>query len=244
MSRLYIRVATGFYTHRKTAKLQGMVGHDAFWIPPRIWAYCAENQPDGDLSGYSAQELAMLIGYNKDACGMLVALQECRWIDKDMKVHDWEEHNGYHERYSQRAKTAADARWSKSFPSDSPSNTDQRKKVDSGDKHTTSIACSIYDLYPRRCAKKYALKCIEKQVKTHGQEVVLEATRRFADSWKGKDLQFCPHPSTWFNQERFLDLPETNAIHNPTGAETWDDLIREPGESDRDWELRRAHSCG
>ena len=113
VSRLYIRVMTGFYTHRKTMRLFAKIGQDAYWVPPRIWAYCAENQPDGDLSGYEAQELAMLLAYKGDATSMLIALKDCGFMDLNGVVHDWNEHNGYHKKFSDRAKTAAGARWSK-----------------------------------------------------------------------------------------------------------------------------------
>lgn len=113
MSGLYIKLFTEFYSHRKTARLRARIGEDAFWIPPRLWAYAAEHQNDGDFSEYSSQELAMLIGCDKHASSILQALKECGFIDHDGKIHDWEEHNGFHSTFSRRAKAAADARWAK-----------------------------------------------------------------------------------------------------------------------------------
>lgn len=104
---------TGFWSHRKTARLRTLLGDDALWIVPKIWSYAAENQPDGDLSGYTSDELAMLIGCPKHAASMLQALQSSGFVDSDGKIHDWEHHNGYHESYSKRAKDAANARWAK-----------------------------------------------------------------------------------------------------------------------------------
>lgn len=148
MSRLYIRLMTGFYTHRKTARLRAVMGDDAYWVPPRLWAYCAENQPDGDLSGYDAPELAMLIGYNKDASSMLVALKSCGFMSNEGLIHDWDEHNGYHQKFSDRAKTAANARWSKGPPHTPPNEIESGKRtVDS--KHCLKHACSIKDVFDR-----------------------------------------------------------------------------------------------
>ena len=132
---------TGFYTHRKTIRLASKIGPDAYWLPPRIWAYCAENQPDGDLSGYQADELAMLVAYKGDASSMLVALKDCGFMDLDGMIHDWIEHNGYHEKYSTRAKTAAAARWSKE-KSPAPLKKVQGKE-ERGDKHCLEHACSM-----------------------------------------------------------------------------------------------------
>lgn len=148
MSQLYIRVKTSFYAHRKTARLRALLGpdheQDAFWIPPRLWAYAAENQPDGQMGSYASAELASLLGCYKHATSILQALKDSGFLDLDGKIHDWEEHNGYHEKYAARAKTAADARWGKKEKN-------QKKEVqwkgESGDKHClaleASIACSI-----------------------------------------------------------------------------------------------------
>ena len=107
---LFIRVQTSFWTHRKTMRLRARLGDVALWLPPRLWSYAAENQPDGDFTKYSAEELAMLVGCSTDAQAMLVALQESGFMD-GMKIHDWHEHNGYHEKFAERAKKAAAARW-------------------------------------------------------------------------------------------------------------------------------------
>jgi hypothetical protein len=121
MSKLYIRVRTNFYTHKKTLRLRRLIGNDAYWLPPRLWAYAAENQPDGDLSGYTSDELAELLGYSGhatsnaqcNASSMLKAMQDAGFVDPDLKIHDWQEHNGYHEKFAQRARNAANARWEK-----------------------------------------------------------------------------------------------------------------------------------
>jgi len=109
---LYVKVFTSFYTCKKTIRLQAVLGDDALWIPPRLWAYAAQNQPNGDFSDYSGQEIALLLGYNKDAARMLQALQQVGFLD-GMQVHDWGVYNAYHETFSERAKAAAEARWAK-----------------------------------------------------------------------------------------------------------------------------------
>lgn len=113
MSNLYIRLMTGFWSHRKTARLRALLGDDALWIVPRLWSYAAENQPDGNLSGYTSEELAMLLGCSKHAPSMLQALRAAGFVDDDGMIHNWQQHNGYHESYSKRAKSAAEARWAR-----------------------------------------------------------------------------------------------------------------------------------
>lgn len=104
---------TGFWSHRKTARLRALLGDDALWIVPRLWSYAAENQPDGNLSSYTSEELAMLLGCSKHAPSMLQALRAAGFVDDDGMIHNWQRHNGYHESYSKRAKSAAEARWAR-----------------------------------------------------------------------------------------------------------------------------------
>ena len=109
---LYVRVMNNFYTHRKTGRLRATIGEAAFWVPPRLWAYAAENQPDGCFADYTAAELAILIGYTGDAQALLEALLHAGFMDSDpLRVHDWAEHNGYHSTFAERSKKALAARW-------------------------------------------------------------------------------------------------------------------------------------
>lgn len=110
---LFVRVDLGFFTHRKTLRLYSKIGESAFWVPQRLWAYAASQQSDGVFEDYSATEIAMLIGYHKDAQAMLQAMLDCGFLDPNpLRIHDWKEYNGFHAVFSARAKKAAQARWS------------------------------------------------------------------------------------------------------------------------------------
>lgn len=67
---------------------------------------------------------------------------------------------------------------------------------------------TIYSLYPRKVGKPTSIKAIVKVFKKHPFEHVKERVEAFAKAWDGGDLTYCPHPATWFNQERFNDTPE------------------------------------
>lgn len=92
-------------------RLRALIGDSALWIPPRLWTYAAQNQPNGDFSSYLPSELAMLLSWQADAQALLEALQQAGFLD-GMKIHGWEERNSYHTVYAERAKKAAAARWS------------------------------------------------------------------------------------------------------------------------------------
>lgn len=208
MSTLYIRLYSAFFTHRKTAKLRAKIGDDAFWIPVRLWAYAAENQPDGDFSGYTSEELAMLLGCSKHASSIRQALLEACFLDENGKIHDWEEHNGYHKFFSERAKKAAISRWENVISKDKEKDIDTSiasSNASSMLQASVKHAESIYDAYPRKAARKSAIKAISKALKSISAESLLEKTRAYASSVSGKDPNYIPYPATWFNGERYLD---------------------------------------
>ena len=66
-------------------------------------------------------------------------------------------------------------------------------------------AMSIYMAYPRKVARKAALRAIKKALLDEPFGDLLDAVEEYAEARKGQDSQFTPHPSTWFNQERWAD---------------------------------------
>ena len=219
---LFVKVFTSFYTHRKTMRARAILGDDAFWVLPRLWAYAAENQPDGDFSGYSDQEIAMLIGYSKDATSMLQALLQAGFIDENRRIHDWAEHNSYHQTFADRAKVAAKARWEKERTKEKEIREEMIGEDRIGDKHCFKHATSIkgseelvYQAYPLKVGKPAALKAIARALTKTSFDDLLAKTQQFALVRSG-DTAFCPHPATWFNQERYNDDPETWKRSTPT----------------------------
>jgi hypothetical protein len=135
MSRLYVRIMTSFYNHRKTLRLKARIGNDALWVVPKLWSYAAENQPDGDFSGYSPEEMACLIGYQNDPQGLLQGLLQAGFMDESpLRIHDWAEHNGYHEVFAERARKASAARWPKESPTPPTDGEEKEIEKESGGK--------------------------------------------------------------------------------------------------------------
>ena len=110
---LHIKLFNNFWNHKKTARLRAIIGDDAFWIPPRLWSYASENQPDGDFKDYSSEEISMLVALDKHTECIKEALISSGYMNEDGKLHDWQEHNGFHFTFAERAKKAAKARWDK-----------------------------------------------------------------------------------------------------------------------------------
>lgn len=72
-------------------------------------------------------------------------------------------------------------------------------------KLSTPQALEIWNAYPRRVKKPAALRAILKAIERDSYEQVLWRTREYAKCAQGHDLQFIPHPSTFFNQSMYLD---------------------------------------
>ena len=89
----------------------------------------------------------------------------------------------------------------------------------SGEKPSLDYPLMIYEAYPLKAGKPAALLKIRKALEKIEPEKLLGITRAFAASI-GNDKEFCPHPATWFNQERFNDDPSTwkRAQNNSGGS--------------------------
>lgn len=70
----------------------------------------------------------------------------------------------------------------------------------------------IYSAYPKKVARPSAIKAIKKAVAQFGYEFILQKTKSYAQVRAGQDVQFTPHPATWFNGHRFNDDPATWAL--------------------------------
>lgn len=86
---------------------------------------------------------------------------------------------------------------------------DKDKDKEGGVGETKKQALEIYKAYPLKVGKPAALKSIQRAIQRGMTfECLLEKTKAFALARNG-DKSFCPNPSTWFNQERYNDDPET-----------------------------------
>jgi len=75
----------------------------------------------------------------------------------------------------------------------------QRKK-----KPANTDAEEVYSYYPKKVAKKEAIKAISEALAKETKENLIEAVQAYAKAKNG-DMTFTANPATWFNQERWLD---------------------------------------
>ena len=62
----------------------------------------------------------------------------------------------------------------------------------------------FWKIYPRKVAKKQAAK-IFKKIQKKDHKNLLKGVVLFSEEKKNTDIQYIPHPSTWLNQERWMD---------------------------------------
>jgi hypothetical protein len=63
----------------------------------------------------------------------------------------------------------------------------------------------LYALYPRHEGRKAAIKAIAKALADQPFDALKEAVTTYAESQRGRELTYIPHPATWFNQGRWAD---------------------------------------
>lgn len=67
----------------------------------------------------------------------------------------------------------------------------------------------FYDLYPKKVAKQSAVKAWRKAGIADSQALIdtilADVRRRIDGEWKGREMQYIPHPSTYINQRRWED---------------------------------------
>lgn len=80
---------------------------------------------------------------------------------------------------------------------------------------------AIYKTYPRKVGKRAALRAIQNAVQRlidgesgslmqwrQAEAFLASKSSEYANSIAGSRGVFTPHPSTWFNESRYLDDPE------------------------------------
>lgn len=113
-----------------------------------------------------------------------------------------------------------------------------------------SIAEAIYALYPKKVGHGAAIKAILKALKISGlTELEMQGrVRSYAEAvklWPEQDKTYIPMPSTWFNQQRYMDDPAEWARKEPVGSKPgsqpqkkeWGRAVPEIGAADIEMDM-------
>ena len=90
------------------------------------------------------------------------------------------------------------------------------------------IIADIYGRYPRKVARKAAIKAIRAAAKEQSLDYLLDRVSAYAAAvarWSQEDRQYIPHPATWFHQARYDDDPGEWAREDPRAADDDDEPV-------------------
>ena len=110
----------GTTTHPKFRRLQRELGLPAYAVVgplESLWMLAAQFAEDGDLSRFSALEIADYAGWEGDETKLVEALIACRWLDRNdqtLTIHDWVDHRPDYlsDRVRKRAERSKNAEFS------------------------------------------------------------------------------------------------------------------------------------
>ncbi len=233
-----INIDVSFPEHRKVKRTVGLLGRGSDVLPIRLWLYCGRQHPDdGKLIGYSEQEIESVCDWWGEKGKMVEVFLAVVWLERienGFQVHDWLEHQGHLMAYKKRASEAAKVRWSKLNHATSiqqamlgpPLSNAKNRIVEQSTEPITEGECEgkespelIYAEYPRKVARKDALRAISKALASVEFKDLLAKTQAYARAVAGMDPQYIPHPATWFNRESYNDNPlEWNPKRNGATA--------------------------
>ena len=226
----WIESHQGIERHPKTMKLSISMGWDidqTIGKLHRLWWWCIDFAPDGNVSRHSADMVALAVGLSIDQGEKFISsLLESGFLDrisvKKQKnvylIHDWLEYAGRYLRdtkYKRNpekvheiirlhssvvSRQSADNQPKVSRKSAVPTNQPNQPTSDAFEK--------FWMAYPRKVSKATALKAWIKINPENGIiekiNLALDAHKK-SEQWKKDGGQFIPHPATWLNQRRWED---------------------------------------
>lgn len=90
------RLSIGLPNHPKTKKLIRRLGPEGAWRLVCLILWCAQNRPDGDLSGLTTEDIELSVDWPGEPDAFVRAMSGVGFLDGsngNYRLHDWEEHN-------------------------------------------------------------------------------------------------------------------------------------------------------
>ena len=209
----------------------------------RLWWWCLDFAPDGNVRRHSADMVAIAVGLSADAGEKFIsALYEAEFLDKTSKnqllIHDWLEYAG---RYLRDTKFRRNPEKIKEIISlystivrrqsaDNPPKVGRKSAVPDLPDLPNPTFSLFWGLYPKKKARAEALKAWCKINPQDGLlEQILTAVRLQSNSadWKKEKGKYIPLPASWLNGKRWEDEMDIKpkgdpGLSNPVG-------MRDPG---------------
>jgi len=232
----WIKMRVGLGTDPAVIAIADETGLDEFAVVGRlhrIWSWADQHLKDGNAPSVTKKWIDRYLCVT----GFADAMQKEGWLnecDGGVSIPRFDRHNG--QSAKRRALTAervakmkAKRKRNGNARGNAPNVTNalpreekRREETNtpySPPKKKAGDAETIYSFYPRKAGKAAAIKAIEKALKKVQVSELLDKTKAFAEAVDGADMQFVPHPATWYNQDRWTDdQREWKLIGRPKGT--------------------------
>lgn len=150
----YIESHQEIARHPKTVRLMRRLNvskNEAIGIIHQLWWWAMDFAPDGDLTRFDAEEIAIAVDYDGDPAALMDALISSGWIDKNpetsgVSVHDWEHYGGkFLQRKLANAERMRNARAGNVQPIEPAHANDVQCTCDARDVHVQGVcdACAL-----------------------------------------------------------------------------------------------------
>ena len=111
-----IRLSVSFFHHPKTIKLQSLLGSEGVLSLLRLWCYAGQWKPSGNLEGMNREEIEGAALYVGNPGMFVQVLLDVKFLNADLTLHDWQEHNPWAAGSSKRSDMARFSRMADTHP--------------------------------------------------------------------------------------------------------------------------------
>jgi hypothetical protein len=182
----------------------------------RLWCWADQHTENGNAVGVTEKWVDRYISVT----GFAEAMTNVGWLvasEEGLTIPNFDRHNGKSAKH--RAKTNRRVADHRKRNGDSvtdraqkalPEKRREEKIKKNNKKRYSPLFESFWEIWPaqRKQGKAAAFKAWEKAIKRERPDNIITAATNFSKSPKAHG-EFCPQPSTWLNQERWLDHPDS-----------------------------------
>lgn len=184
------------------------------------FSYVCKYAPSGNVSGFTAREVARACEWKGDPQRLWDALVGAGFIDQDENgalAHDWYEENArFINENSKRKEPKGYPRVSQGLPllqdKTGQDKTGHKTKTAAGAAGSEFVPSkqtfeAFWTAYPRKTAKAAAQKVWERQALDLPTVLAALKWQCKSPDHLDREERFIPHATTWLNQKRWLDEP-------------------------------------
>lgn len=197
--------------------------NEAVGVLHSLWWWTLDYAEDGDLKKFTSYQITLAIEAKIDPEILINVLIESKFIDKDMKIHDWWNYAGpyltkkYH---NNNPKKLIDIKRKYFTPKGLPKGMQKREVATpisslptnhNQPNQPTNSADGFrifYEAYPRHVGKGKAMEAwIKLNPDGELQKIIMDAIekQKNTEQWKKNKGQYIPYPATWLNGKRWED---------------------------------------